>query len=115
MMVIQVILIVLVVVIMALFLRPSSRIRALTTITAIIFAGFAIAAVLFPEAVTWVANLIGIGRGTDLLLYCLTVIVIFTLIKDSIARRRDQQRFARLVRQVALLQAPAVPSVEETD
>ena len=33
----------------------------------------AVVSILFPQWLTWLANLIGVGRGTDLLLYALVL------------------------------------------
>ncbi len=106
---IQILLILAVIVVMVVFLHQTSRTRALSIIAAVIFAILAIAAILFPETTTWLAQLVGIGRGTDLVLYCLVVFVMFTSIQNSVRRRQDQQRLAKVVRQMALLQAPPPP------
>ena len=47
------------------------------------FAAFAIAAVAFPSLLTRIAGLVGVGRGTDLLLYA-TVMVLLGHIQERI-------------------------------
>jgi small membrane protein len=61
--------------------------------------------VLSPILVTHVANLVGVKRGTDLLLYLFVVVSL--LIWVSIYRRLDdmERRFATLVRQLALTES----------
>jgi len=109
-MIVKILLIVAVLLIMALFLRSySSNTRALSKILALIFALFAVSTILLPDWTTRVANLIGIGRGADLLLYCLVVVVVFMIVNGDLRRRADDKRFAKVVRHVSLMDAPAVP------
>jgi len=111
MIVIKILLAVAVVLIMAFFLRSySSRTRALTKLLALVFTLFALAAIIFPAWTTHLANLIGVGRGADLLLYALVVLVIFMLVNDNLHRRADDKRFAKLVRHASLMEAPPPPS-----
>ena len=109
-MILKIILIVAVVAMMAVFLRSySTRTRALSRILALAFALFAVAAILFPDATTGVAKLIGIGRGADLLLYCLVLVVVFMIVNGDLRRRAAEKRFAKLVRHVSLMDAPVPP------
>lgn len=65
----------------------------------------AVLSILFPQWLTWVASLIGVGRGTDLLLYAL-VVVFLTFIYTQYRRNLVQQRrLTRLTRRIALLDA----------
>lgn len=36
--------------------------------------------VLYPDLATTIANVVGIGRGTDLLLYCFTIILLILIL-----------------------------------
>jgi hypothetical protein len=71
-------------------------------------AGFVIAAiggVLHPESLTWIAKRIGVGRGTDLLLYVL-IVAFFGYVATRFAHdRRTEERFATLARRLALAEA----------
>ena len=51
------------------------------------------------------AHALGIGRGADLLLYGLTVVVIFMLLNTYVKDKEEQRRFAILSRKVAILEA----------
>ncbi|WP_438353561.1 DUF2304 domain-containing protein [Microbacterium sp. CJ88] len=65
----------------------------------------AILSVLFPQWLSWFANLIGVGRGTDLLLYAL-VVVFLAFIYSQYRRNTAQQRqITMLARRIALLEA----------
>lgn len=59
-------------------------------------------AVLFPDALTELANVLGIGRGADLVLY--TFVVTFMLVTVVIFRRLEtlERRYTQLVRTVAI-------------
>lgn len=62
-------------------------------------------AVYDPDLVQKAANLLNVGRGTDLVLYFVTVFVLglsFALYTD---RKRQERREARLVQEIALLAA----------
>lgn len=64
----------------------------------------AILSVLFPQWLSWLANLVGVGRGTDLLLYALVVVFlafVWTQYKRNLAHQRQ---VTRLARRLALLE-----------
>ncbi|MGC4112359.1 MAG: DUF2304 domain-containing protein [Nocardioides sp.] len=67
--------------------------------------GAAVVVVIFPMSLTWVANRLGVGRGTDLLLYILTVS--FMLISVVLFRRMAdlERRYVDLARAQALQDA----------
>lgn len=58
--------------------------------------------VIFPDALTRLANAVGVGRGADLLLYIL--VVTFMLVSVVLFRRLSQleRRYTQLARQVAV-------------
>ena len=62
-------------------------------------------AVLRPDDVTKVAHLVGVGRGTDLLLYALIVAFVFTVLAFYLRLHEDEQRITQLSRAVALRDA----------
>lgn len=74
----------------------------------ILFALFIVAAilsVLFPQWLSWLANLVGVGRGTDLVLYALVVVFlvfVFTQYRRNVALQRQ---LTLLARRIALLDA----------
>ena len=83
----------------------SSRTNAYKKLSLLLFIVAAIVSVLFPSLLTSLANLVGVGRGADLLLYGLTLVVIFQLLNGYIKDKQEQQRFVKLVRKVAILEA----------
>jgi hypothetical protein len=62
-------------------------------------------AVLFPDALTRVANAVGVGRGADLLLYVL--VVTFLLVSVVLFRRLAvlERRYTVLARKIAVSEA----------
>lgn len=103
----QFLLIILVGVIAFLALRTLSgdRSLAIKRLLAILVAIGALLAIIFPQAVTWVANLLGIGRGVDLLLYLFILATIVFALAGVRARARQDARVTELARAVALMEA----------
>lgn len=87
--------------------RRKARAKAGVKIGFVTFLVLAIFAVLFPDATTWVAQLVGVQRGTDLMLYGLIVAFVFVTISSYLRFREQELRFARLARAVALSNAQA--------
>ncbi len=85
--------------------RNASRTQALKKLLLLLAIPCAIFVVLFPSTSTQLANLLGVGRGADLLLYGLTIMVIFQLFNNYIKSKEDQQRMVTLARNVALMEA----------
>jgi len=80
--------------------NPTSR--ALRRMAALCFALGGTLAVLFPDAVTWLAERVGVGRGTDLVLYLLVIAFLFTAIGLYQRVQQLEERIAHLTRTVAL-------------
>ena len=69
------------------------------------FAAFAVLSILFPGVWTRIAHLVGVGRGTDLILYGL-VIAFFSFVVTTYRRMRQfEARYTRLARRLALDEA----------
>ena len=62
--------------------RRKARAKAGVKIGFVTFLILAIFAVLFPDATTWVAQLVGVQRGTDLMLYALIVAFVFVTVSS---------------------------------
>jgi len=85
--------------------RQRAGRRALRRLAIFVFGAGALVAVIDPSAITWVANKVGVGRGTDLVLYVLVIAFLFVIMGFS-ARFTDQEdRVVQLARSVALAQA----------
>jgi small membrane protein len=64
-------------------------------------------AVIFPGATQWAADVVGVTRGTDLLLYGLALVVIYLVGSTGVRFREQEARLMRLSRQVALAETEA--------
>jgi len=92
-----------------LFVRGHSTARhqAVRRVMVVAFAGLATASLLFPQTWQSAAELLGVGRGTDLLLYA-TILVVLGFMVTSYLRTRDLQRQVTVLsRRLALDEALA--------
>lgn len=83
----------------------GARHQAIRRILLVVFLLFAVFAVMFPNLLTRVAHFVGVGRGTDLLLYGL-VIAFFAALATQFRRFAAlEDKITALAREVALLTA----------
>ncbi|MGC9669949.1 DUF2304 domain-containing protein [Planosporangium sp. 12N6] len=81
------------------------RMQAGKRLAFIVFLMLNAIAVVNPEATTWVAHLVGVGRGADLLLYGLIVAFVFAVLNFYLRLRESEQRVTELARAVAIRDA----------
>lgn len=70
-----------------------------------LFVVIAVLSVLFPQWLTWIAQLIGVGRGADLVLYGLVLMFlafVYTQYRRNLALQRQ---LTLLSRKIALIEA----------
>jgi hypothetical protein len=106
-MVIQIILLAAVVVFLFTFIRSRHGVRmnAGKRLAFVLFLAINAYAVIRPNDVTALAHLVGVGRGTDLLLYALVVAFTFVVINFYLRSRELDEKTTRLARAVALREA----------
>lgn len=93
---------VIVVLVLATFRGGGARQQAIRRVFMALFILAAACSLLFPQIWTWFANLLGIGRGADLLLY-LMVLVFLGFVASSYRRfRHIEVDTTRLARRMAL-------------
>jgi len=117
-MLIQYLLILAVVLILIFFLRHhgTSRSGATVKLGFALFLVFGVFAVLAPNQVSRLAGLVGVGRGTDLVLYAIVVAFGFATINTYLRFKEIELRYARLARAIALRSAESPePSDTEND
>lgn len=85
--------------------QSNTRGQALNKLSTLLLLVLAVAAVLSPDTTNSLAHFVGVGRGADLLLYCVSIGFIASLIVGYLHRQEDQVRIARLVRRIALDEA----------
>ncbi len=76
-----------------------------TRLAGVVVAGSWIVAVLNPELLTHLGNVMGVGRGTDLLLYVLVVVFTFTTVGSYQRARQLDEQVTQLSRALALMGA----------
>ena len=77
----------------------------------LLFLVAAATSVFFPDVWTWAANLLGIGRGTDLLLYLL-VLIFFGFVANTHRKFRQLEDSLTTVARDLALQRAAQPGEE---
>lgn len=83
----------------------GQRSQAVRRVALVVFGVLAVASILFPETWTMAAQLIGVGRGTDLILYML-VVAFFSFMATTFKRSREADgRYTKLARRLALDEA----------
>ena len=104
---IQTILVVALAVPAIIILLPTKGARGLAirriTLLGILLGG--IVAIVFPEITNWIANLLGVGRGADLLLYGLIIVFLATTLSTASHLRRADRQISELTRVLALARA----------
>jgi hypothetical protein len=107
---IQIVLIAVVaVVVTTLFRSRGARSQAIRRIGLVLFGLFAAVSIIFPTVWNRIAGLLGVGRGTDMVLYAL-VVAFLSYVVTSYLRFRDlETRYTKLARRVALDEAGRPP------
>jgi len=103
---------VLAVVVIAFFVLRGggARHQAVRRILLVLFVLGAAVSVFFPQVLTWLANLVGIGRGTDLLLYILVIVFLGVAATTYRRFRQMETQITELSRRLALLSAERPPA-----
>jgi hypothetical protein len=87
------------------FETGSSRASAGARLLALVLSAAAIVSVLQPSITQEVANVLGVTRGTDLILYGFIVVLVLTSVGTYFRFREHEQRIAKLVRANAIRDA----------
>ncbi|WP_461474668.1 DUF2304 family protein [Microbacterium sp. HJ5] len=86
--------------------RPQSDShQALQRIGLLAFIAIAVLSVLFPQWLSWLANLLGVGRGTDLILYALVIIFLGTTLAQYRRISALQRKITVIARRLAIVDA----------
>lgn len=93
----------------------SEKQLALRRLLMVLFASLAIISILFPDITSNVAHLLGVGRGTDLILY--GIVVAFLSYAATLYQRTSklEAKITLLVRQLAILDAEISQQKQNAD
>lgn len=83
----------------------GARHQAIRRLLLVGFVGLAGVAILFPRLLTQLAQLLGVGRGADLLLYGLTVVFLGYVAASYRRMRQMEQQVTVLARELAVREA----------
>lgn len=104
------------IVVLAVFMMRRTGADSHLAIRRLLMALFVLAAVmsvLFPQWLTWLAQLVGVGRGTDLLLYALIVMFLAFIYTQYRRNVLLQRQLTLLARKIALLEASTARSPDQ--
>ena len=103
---IQLLLIVVVILTAVRLLRDrGARTQAVRRLGLMLFAAVAIWSILFPSVWNHFAKLVGVGRGTDMVLYALVVAFLSFTLTTYVRFREFETRYTKLARRLALDEA----------
>ena len=93
--------------------RAGARHQAIRRLALVGFGAFAVTSVVLPNIWNTIAHGVGVGRGTDLLLYG-TILVLLGYMATSYLRFRDlENRFTKMARRIALDEVAAPGAVRD--
>jgi small membrane protein len=81
---------------------PGQRLALRRLVGAAIVA-LGVIAIAVPDTTVWAAHLVGVKRGTDLVLYIFVMTFLFTIVAAYQRINHLEQRLVALTRQVALM------------
>ena len=95
----------------------NAKHQAIRRVVGLAFFVFAALSIFFPELLTDIAHFLGIGRGTDLVLYGFVVIFMITQATSALRHRQEEINVTRLARHMAVTEAeqPWAPDPRHAD
>lgn len=88
----------------------GARHQAARRLGTLAFVIFAIVTILMPGITGYLAGLVGVGRGTDLLLYALVIAFLAQILSSFRRNAARERQITKLARRIALDTAPAPPA-----
>lgn len=89
-----------------LFRSRGARAQAVRRLGVLVFAALAVLSILIPGTWTAAATLVGVGRGTDLVLYGLVIAFLSATVTNYLRFRDLEARYTKLARRIALDSTP---------
>ena len=88
----------------------GARHQAGRRLATLAFVAFAVVAIAFPSVMTAIAHRVGVGRGTDLLLYALVIAFLAQILSSFRRNGARERQITHLARRIALDDAPEPPT-----
>jgi hypothetical protein len=89
----------------------GARTQAVRRLGLMLFAALAVWSILFPSVWNRIAKVVGVGRGTDMVLYALVVAFLSFTLTTYLRFRDFEARYTKLARRLALDESgPPQPS-----
>jgi hypothetical protein len=85
--------------------RTAHAVSATKKLAFMTFMLVVLVAVFSPRLVTEVANVVGVGRGADLVLYLLAVMFCFYVVNDYLRGQESRNQLHKLARRIAVVEA----------
>jgi small membrane protein len=83
----------------------GARTQAVRRVGLLLFAALAVWSILFPSVWDQIARMVGVGRGTDMVLYALVVAFLSFTVTTYLRFRDLETRYTKLARRLALDEA----------
>lgn len=61
--------------------------------------------ILRPETATFVANLVGVGRGTDFMVYISVTVLFYLVFRILVRQEKTEREITKIVREIAINQS----------
>lgn len=81
--------------------RPATH-QAIRRIALLALVPLGVVAVAFPDTTVWAAHLVGVTRGTDLVLYLFVMMFLFTTLATYQRLHQVEKQLVQLTRELAL-------------
>jgi hypothetical protein len=85
--------------------RDAAKTRAWKKLIMIALVAFAVFSILNPDITSTIAHFVGVGRGTDLLLYALVAVFVYVVVGFYLNFRDVQRQLTILARRLAIDEA----------
>lgn len=85
--------------------RATARTKAWKKLIMVALAAAAVTSILYPQLTTKVANLVGVGRGADLVLYLLVAVFLYVTVGFYLRFRDLERQLTVIARRLAIDEA----------